>query len=358
MLLKSADINGDNALDIEEFISLIHSTNNALDVDLKDLAPMSDQMNKQGGKSAEILGKLQQNAFNNYEYKLDNQLKLFFQKSWQQIARDWLNEDSHEDGSKTYKIDKKKLKAILKHRLKLPEMLKNDTDRIDKIINQYADTGSEAVDYKTMLEDIRTFNYEFESGPQTDRKLISPYSASDISEHDESPRGTLTVLDIQKVPWNKEEDIKSRSNKIHRMLKLHFKNEAELTKHLKSTADIDKNGTIDLNELKTFIIGSFKNEIENSIVNKKDIEWFLSNFVYNKYGHTAVDEIGTKIFASPEEANRMVDHFRRARPPPSTVNEGLANLTSNEDTNSKFIFTFFNSKYSISLILYKCYENI
>jgi hypothetical protein len=81
VLLKSADINGDNALDIEEFISLIHSTNEALDVDLKDLEPMNEQMNKQGGKSTEILGKLQQNASNNYEYKLDNQLRLFFQKS-------------------------------------------------------------------------------------------------------------------------------------------------------------------------------------------------------------------------------------------------------------------------------------
>ena len=81
VLLKSADINGDNALDIEEFISLIHSTNEALDVDLKDLEPMNEQMNRHGGKSTEILGKLQQNASNNYEYKLDNQLKLFFQKS-------------------------------------------------------------------------------------------------------------------------------------------------------------------------------------------------------------------------------------------------------------------------------------
>ena len=151
-------------------------------------------------------------------------------------------------------------------------MFKNDADRIDKIINQYTDSASEAVDYKMLLEDMRTFNYDIESGSQTDRKLISPHSASEVSDLGESPRNTLTILDIQKVPYNKEEDIKIRSNKIHRMLKLHFKNEAELTRHLKSTADIDKNGTIDLNELKTFIVDSFKNEIENSIVNKKDIE--------------------------------------------------------------------------------------
>lgn len=225
----------------------------------------------------------------------------------------------------------------MKHRLKLPEMFKNDAERIDKIINQYTDASSETVDYKSLLEDMRTFNYDVESGSQTDRKLISPHSISEMSDHGESPRSTLTILDIQKVPYNKEEDIKVRSNKIHRMLKLHFKSEAELTRHLKSTADIDKNGTIDLNELKTFIVDSFKTEIENSIVNKKDIECFLSNFVYNKYGHTAVDEIGTRIFASPEEANKMVDHFRRAKPPPSTVNEGLANLAAgDEDTNNKF----------------------
>lgn len=57
--------------------------------------------------------------------------------------------------------------------------------------------------------------------------------------------------------------------------------------------------------------------------------------MYNKYGHTAVDEIGTRIFASPEEANKMVDHFRRPKPPPSTVNEGLADLPA-DDANDKF----------------------
>lgn len=151
-------------------------------------------------------------------------------------------------------------------------MFKNDTNRIDKIINEYADAASETVDYKSLLEDMRTFNYDVESGAQAGRKLISPHSASDVSDHGESPRNMLTVLDIQKVPLNKEEDIKARSNKINRMLRLQFKTKAELTRHLKSTADIDKNGTVDLNELKSFVVDAFKSEIENSVVNKKDIE--------------------------------------------------------------------------------------
>jgi Ca2+-binding EF-hand superfamily protein len=88
VLLKSADVNGDDALDIEEFINLIHSPNEALDVDLRELAPLSDEINNKTKNPSLGIEKLQKRAVNQYENKLDNQLKLFMQKSTQTIARD------------------------------------------------------------------------------------------------------------------------------------------------------------------------------------------------------------------------------------------------------------------------------
>lgn len=236
VLLKSADINGDNALDIEEFISLIHSTNEGLDVDLKDLTPLSDEMMKNGKRGSEVADKLQQNASNQYENKLDNQMRLFIQKSTQTIGRDCLNEDAEVDGQKTYKIDKKKLKAILKHRLKLPEILKNDQARIDKIIEEYATDNNEMIDYKSMLDDLRMFDYNIESTSAKapmERKEASTHASSEYSEPQESSRTSLTILDIQKVPYSKEEDIKKRSSKLNRMLKQKFQTQQALTNHLK-----------------------------------------------------------------------------------------------------------------------------
>jgi Ca2+-binding EF-hand superfamily protein len=322
VLLKSADINADDFLDIEEFINLIHSTNEALDVNLRELAPLSNEINKKGERDLKVIEKLQQKASNQYEKKLDNQMRLFMQKSSQTIARDCLSEDQ---GEKTYKIDKQKLKAIMKHRLQLPEMLKNDPERLDKIISEYCvDDNNEVIDYRIMLDDLRCFNYNVETQGNTDRKVISPrQTESEYSEQSNTGRNSLTILDIQKVPFNKEEEIKAKSSKINRLLKKRFKTKDALTRHLKEKIDVDKNGIIDLNEFQNLIIGSFQEEIENNDVGRKDIEAFLSNFVYNKYGYTAVDEVAPRVFASAEDYNRIIDHFKKPKPPPSKVNDGL-----------------------------------
>lgn len=63
-----------------------------------------------------------------------------------------------------------------------------------------------------MLEEVRAFSYDIEStnAQNNDRKVLSPHqSESEYSEPIEnSATPMLTVLDIQKVPYNKEEEIK------------------------------------------------------------------------------------------------------------------------------------------------------
>ena len=140
-------------------------------------------------------------------------------------------------------------------------MLKNDDERLEKIIDSFGETpGCEKINYKDMLEEIREFNYDIETntarhGP---KKGVSSNTESEYSEPVEPDRPSLTILDIQKVPYNKEEEIKNRSNKVNRMLKKHFKTRDALTGHLKRNIDVDKNGTIDLNEFQTLIISTLK----------------------------------------------------------------------------------------------------
>ena len=222
VLLKSADINGDDVLDIQEFINLIHSSNDALDVNLSKLSSMRQDIVKGGADVSSAIDKLTKNASGQYENRLNNQMKLYLQKSSQPIARDCLTEDLGNEENKTYQIEKAKLKVILKHRLNLPEMLKNDDERLDKLINEYsAEENPELIDYKAMLEDIRGFNYDVESNTvaQRDKKILSPNTESEYSEPMEPQRNSLTILNIQKVPFNKEEEIIQRSCKINRILK-------------------------------------------------------------------------------------------------------------------------------------------
>ena len=59
-------------------------------------------------------------------------------------------------------------------------------------------------------------------------------------------------------------------------------------------------------------------------VSKRDIEGFLSAFVYNKYGATCVDKIAPLVFE--KDANTLslkLARVTRANPPPEFVNEDL-----------------------------------
>ena len=95
---------------MEEFIDLINSTNEALDVDLSSLVPLNNQISRDGEKASQAIAQLSKNASGHYENRLNNQLRLYLQKSSQPIARDCLNEDEGEEGNKTYLIERKKLK--------------------------------------------------------------------------------------------------------------------------------------------------------------------------------------------------------------------------------------------------------
>jgi hypothetical protein len=59
---------------------------------------------------------------------------------------------------------------------------------------------------------------------------------------------------------------------------------------------MDKQGTIGLEELKNIVIEQCEKEIEVQKVSKKDVEAFLSSFVYNAYGHTELSKIAPQVF--------------------------------------------------------------
>ena len=64
-----------------------------------------------------------------------------------------------------------------------------------------------------------------------------------------------------------------------------------MTKALSSQLKTDQNGNVSLDQLKNFVIGSCADAI-----GKKDIEGFLSGFIYNAYGATDAKKIPSIIF--------------------------------------------------------------
>jgi hypothetical protein len=58
---------------------------------------------------------------------------------------------------------------------------------------------------------------------------------------------------------------------------------------IKESLKADKNGNLSVDDFKAFIIEQCKEDLIHKRLHKKDIEGFLSAFVYNAYGATDIN---------------------------------------------------------------------
>jgi Ca2+-binding EF-hand superfamily protein len=56
---------------------------------------------------------------------------------------------------------------------------------------------------------------------------------------------------------------------------------------------------------------------------KKDVEGFLSAFIYNTYGSTNADSIAPLVFTEENYVSKKLNNRTRANPPPPDVNGDL-----------------------------------
>jgi hypothetical protein len=82
----------------------------------------------------------------------------------------------------------------------------------------------------------------------------------------------------------------------------------------------DKNGNISVDDLKMFVLNTCHDPIIHKRISKKDIEAFLSAFVYNAYGSTNVDTVAKLVFTDENYVAKQLSRKTRANPPPDEVN--------------------------------------
>lgn len=92
-----------------------------------------------------------------------------------------------------------------------------------------------------------------------------------------------------------------------------------------------------MDDLKTFVLDACKDQIIHKKIAKKDIEAFLSAFVYNTYGATNIDSIAKMVFTNENYVANKLSHKVRANPPPDVVNSDMLRSLSpdEEDTNGQ-----------------------
>jgi hypothetical protein len=86
-----------------------------------------------------------------------NQWRFFLQKNLNNIAMDLLTVDS----DRKYYVEYKDLMKVIDRRGKIPEYLKYESgDLLHEVLGAYTDHSNGHVDYRSLIEDIRDFNYE------------------------------------------------------------------------------------------------------------------------------------------------------------------------------------------------------
>ena len=118
----------------------------------------------------------------------------------------------------------------------------------------------------------------------------------DVSEPDD-----FLALDNQKINVAKLENERNHAKKVFRQIIRKFPTKANFENHLNEFIENLKDETVtkerifSKDQLKNFIVDFFvKNPAEK--IQKKDIEGFLTNFIYNKHDETLISPIPTLIY--------------------------------------------------------------
>ena len=69
----------------------------------------------------------------------------------------------------------------------------------------------------------------------------------------------------------------------------------------------------------------------NKHLSKRDIEGFLSSFIYNTYGSTNAENIAPLVFTEENYVAKKLNNRTRANPPPPEVNGDLELYEVNDE---------------------------
>ena len=230
--------------------------------------------------------------------------------------------------------DPRDFMKVLDRRMKTTTNMQQEKDDLHEYLMMFQDEASGKIKYTEMAADLRGFNYDMETN-----EGIMPKSANSISSGRRSYFGALVqrnvlnddllVLDSQRVPASKLEQIEKQLLKVNRFLQDKFETPAAFEKYLRERVDADKSGNISVEEMKSMINETLGQEVVQRRITKRDLEGFLSAFKYNIHGATDIAAIAPLVFE--RDSNKLsvtLANRTRTNPPPQFVNDDLADTSA------------------------------
>lgn len=177
MMLLSIDENGDQQVSLNEFLDLVFTHNDALSG--------LDFTNAEGASEEQIAADIKRKIEMGQKLRPMNQWKLFLQKNLNNIAMDLLAVDT----GREYAVDIKDFMKVIERRAKIPEYLKqNNSDLLHDFIGSYTDQDSGKVDYRSLIDELRDFNYEVANAK---KEGLENTNKAFKTSHQSAPRKTI-----------------------------------------------------------------------------------------------------------------------------------------------------------------------
>jgi Ca2+-binding EF-hand superfamily protein len=208
MLVLCIDTDGNERVTMNEFLDLVFTQNDGISsLDLNRMGVGNEYLGSGEERKQSFVEELKKKAELAAKLRPMNQWKFFIQKNLNNIAMDLLAVDS----DRKYYVEYKDLMKVIDRRAKIPEYLKQESgDLLHEFMGQYVDHNNGHVDYRSLVEDIREFNYEQANqkgtaGGDLQETHIAAFSKTPGNET--RKRKTIfednyIVLDSQKVPPN------------------------------------------------------------------------------------------------------------------------------------------------------------
>lgn len=348
MMVLCIDSDGNERVTMNEFLDLVFTQNDGISqLDLNKMGVANEHLGSGEERKQSFVEELKRRAETAAKQRPMNQWRFFLQKNLNNIAMDLLTVDS----DRKYYVEYKDLMKVIERRGKIPEYLKHESgDLLHEVVGPYTDHNNGHVDYRSLIEDIREFNYETANqkggtGGDLQESRVAAFSKTPGNET--RKRKTIfeddyIVLDSQKIPPNMLDQIDKRLHKVTRHLKRMFSSEGKLDQAVKeAVGDPDKNGNVSVDELKKWVLLACKDQMVHRNINKKDVEAFLSAFNYNAYGATNIDQVAKLVFTNDNYVSKELARKTRANPPPDAVNtemlESIRSVEISEDVESKTV---------------------
>lgn len=292
VLVASACRSRAGVLRMEEFIYLICSENDKLNVDLAQIDPASDYHSVVSGLSA-----------NHHFSELQNTLKRLLQERYGHIVAILHKADNKKCGVLTKEVFNQ---AIFD--LGFPPHL-TQSDQLSALYKEFGG-DDQGISYKVFCEKLKHLKVGETVSPRM-QELANPVLAEFVemycSKVSNATEGSvkLSVLDPRTQPPNKLDQIHYSGRSLKRQLMQMYKTEEKLAEGLLLLSD---GPNISQDNLREFLKPHIKDVFSDGL------RTFLSAFIFNAEGRTSVAHLVKYVFAEEYNSTIQLQEKKRAVP--------------------------------------------